>query len=349
MGRRLIYVVLFVFLLSEFQYGQDVSFSQAYVSSSYLNPALTGLFNGFVRVSTQYREQGRGVLDNKFQTYAISSDIKYKFNTFNKFSEDILAVGLYFINDRVEVYDFNTNNIAISLAFHKALDYRTQQYIGGGFQMGIIQKNINREHLTFGDMYDNIDSYSFPTQEPIISNNFAVSDFSLGVYYTMSPTSKTKFGAGVAYQHFASPNLSFFRKNKFIENESSLFSKITFHTSFDYKYASFTTIQPRIRLIKQGPFIDLEVGSNFRISSFDWDIAALHIGLSGHVIKDLDSYGVGSLVPFVGFQYKNFMMGLSYDLSMTHVINTRNNLHTIEISFSYLGEQTNEGLVCPEF
>ncbi len=335
--------------LAKFQYGQDVNFSQAYVSSSYLNPALTGLFNGFVRVSTQYREQGRGVLDNKFKTYAISSDIRYRFNTFNKFSEDILAIGLYFINDRVDVYDFNTNNIALSVAFHKALDFRTEQYIGVGFQMGIIQKNINREHLTFNDMYDHIDSYSFPTSEPVLSNNFAVSDFSLGVYFKMKPSLKSAFGAGIAYQHFATPNLSFFRDNEYVENKSDLYSKITLHSSFDYKYASFTSVQPRLRFIKQGPYLDLELGTNFKFSSFNWDIASLHLGLSGHFINHFDAFGIGSVVPFVGLQYKNFMMGVSYDISMSHIINTRNNLHTFEISFSYLGEQTDEGLVCPEF
>ena len=341
---------IFIFILiSGITYSQDISFSQAYVSGTYLNPALTGLFNGFVRVSTQYREQGRGGLNNVFKTYAISSDIKYNFRAFNKFSQDVLGIGIYFINDRVALYDFNTNLISLSISYHKALGFRTKQYIGIGFQGGILQKNINREHLTFEDMYDKVGAYSFPTAEPGFSNNFAVGDFSLGVYYTISPTHKIKIGTGLAYQHFANPNISFYRKSKSIENNNKLYHKITYHASIDIKTGTFTTWQPRLRFVTQGPYRDLELGTNLKLSSFNWDVVALHFGLSGHLIKDLESYNAGAVVPFFGLQYKNFMMGFSYDVGMTHIINSRRNLHTFEFSLSYLGDQTNETLVCPEF
>ncbi len=348
MGYRIKYLVVFLLYFGSLT-GQDINFSQPYVSGAYLNPALTGLFNGFVRVSSQYREQGRGALDTKFKTYVVSADIKYKFNTFNKFSKDILAVGLYFINDRVDIYDFNTNVINLSLTFHKALGFRTNQFIGVGFQGGVIQKNINREHLTFGDMFNKIDAYTFPTREPVLANNFAVGDFSLGVYYTVTPNNNTVFGTGIAYQHFSTPNISFYRNQDNITNSNGLYPKITIHTSLDYKSASFVTVQPRIRFVIQGPFMDLDLGSNVKVSSFNWDLIALHFGLSVHTIKDLDSFGVGAIVPFFGVQYKNFMIGTSYDFVLTHFVNSRKNLAAFELSVSYLGEQTNEGLVCPEF
>lgn len=347
---RIKFILLFIlFIGASTSKAQDISFSQAYVTGSYLNPALTGLFNGFVRVSTQYREQGRGSFDTEFKTYSVSADIKYKFNTINKFSKDILSVGIYYINDRVELYDFNTNVISLNLAYHKALGFRSNQFIGIGFQGGVLQKNINREHLTFADMYNKIDAYSFPTHEPILSNNFAVGDFSLGIYYTISPNHNLSIGTGLAYQHFSTPNLSFYRANNIIENTSKLFSKLTYHASLDIKTSSFVTIQPRFSFIKQGPYFDANIGGNIKISSFNWDMIALHFGLSGHVIKDLDNIGMGALVPFFGLQYKNFMLGVSYDLVMTHLLYSRKNLNAFELSVSYLGEQTNEGLVCPEF
>jgi len=348
MWSKIKFVFLFLLFFSAAN-AQDIVFSQSYVTGSYLNPALTGLFNGFVRVSTQYREQGRGALDYKFKTYAVSSDIKYKFNTINKFSKDILAVGLFYVNDRVELYDFNTNTISLSLAYHKALGFRSNQFIGIGFQGGVLQKNINREHLTFADMYNKVDAYTLPTQEPILSNNFAVGDFSLGLYYTIKPNNNLSLGTGLAYQHFATPNLSFYRADKEIENTNKIFPKVTFHTSVDMKTSSFTTFQPRLLFIKQGPYYDFILGSNFKVSSFNWDQIAFHFGLSGHIIKDLETVSMGGFVPFFGIQYKNFMMGVSYDLVITHLLNSRKNLSAFELSFSYLGEQTNEGLVCPEF
>lgn len=341
-------LVFFLFSISVVN-AQDVNFSQAYVSGPYLNPALSGMFNGFVRVSSLYREQGRGNFDTPFKTYAISSDIRYQFKLFNKFSSDVLGIGLYFLNDRTELYDFNTNNIALSIAFHKSLGFRTKQYIGIGFQGGLIQKNINYENLTFEDMYNKVDAFSFPTMEPVPSNNFAVADFSLGLYYTVAPSKNLTLGGGVAYQHFAQPNLSFYRTEENFENSSSLFSKITIHAMADMKVSSFGRLQPRIKILSQGPFADYMVGANYKISSFQKDYISFHLGLNLHAIKDLESFGIGPVVPVVGMQIRNFMLGFSYDAVMSHIVNSRKNLNTFEFTFSYLGEIEDEGLICPQF
>ena len=329
--------------------GQDVNFSQAYVAGSYLNPALSGMFNGFVRVSTLYREQGRGGFDTPFKTYAISSDIRYKFNLFNKFSADILGIGLYFVNDRMEVYDFNTNSIALSFAFHKSLGFRTKQYLGIGFQGGIVQKNINFENLTFEDMFNKVDAYSFSTKEPVPSNNFAVGDFSLGLYYTITPSKNLSVAGGLAYQHFAQANISFYRREENFENTSKLFPKITFHAMMDMKVSSFGRLQPRIKILDQGPFGDYMIGANYKISNFDKEYLSFHLGLNLHGIKDLESFSVGPVVPIVGMQIRNFMIGFSYDVIMTHLVKSRKNLNTFEFTISYLGEMEDDGLICPQF
>ena len=73
---RIILLVLLIFC-SGFIYSQDVNFSQPFIANTYLNPALSGMLNGFVRVSTIYREQGRNNIETPFKTYAVSADIKY--------------------------------------------------------------------------------------------------------------------------------------------------------------------------------------------------------------------------------------------------------------------------------
>lgn len=345
---RFVFISIFALLFVNLP-AQDVNFSQSYVSGAYLNPALSGMFNGFVRVSSLYREQGRGGIDSPFKTYAIASDIRYKFNIFNKFSDDILGIGLYFLNDRVELYDFNTNSIQLSIAFHKSLGFRMKQYLGVGFQAGILQKNINFENLTFEDMFNKVDAYSFPTSEPVPSNNFAVGDISLGLYYTITPSKNLTASAGFAYNHFAQPELSFYRTEENFENSSKLYPKYTFHANFDTKFSAFSRIQPRLKIVKQGPFEDYMVGVNYKFSSFDKDYLSVHLGVNLHGIKDLDGYSVGPIVPIVGMQVKNFMIGFSYDVVMTHIANSTKNMNTFELTLSYLGEIEDEGLVCPQF
>ena len=343
---KLIFLMLFCFTgLSS----QDVNFSQAYMSGSYLNPALSGVFNGFVRFSSLYREQGRGSFDTPFKTYAITSDIRYKLKLFSQTEHDILGVGLYYLNDRVDIYDFNTNAIALSIAFHKSLDARRPHYIGVGFQGGVFQRNINFDNLTFEDMFNKVDGYPFPTMEPIPSNNFASGDFSMGLYYTITTRRDMTLSAGFAYQHFGQPNISFYRTETVIENTNSLHPKYTFHAMFDTKIAPFARLQPRAKIVSQGDFTDVMLGANYRFTSFDRDFMALHLGLSVHTVSDLGSYYIGPIVPFVGFQVRTFMLGFSYDIVMTHLVNSRRNLNTFEFTVSYLGEVEDEGMVCPQF
>jgi type IX secretion system PorP/SprF family membrane protein len=344
------FIFLFIFFFGYVSLnGQDVNFSQAYISGPYLNPALSGVFNGFVRFSSLYREQGRGGIDSPFKTYAITSDIRYKLKLFSQTEHDILGVGLYFMNDRVEIYDFNTNAIALSVAFHKSLDARRPHYLGIGFQGGVIQKNINLDNLTFEDMFNKVDAYSFPTMEPVPSNNFAVGDFSLGLYYTVATNRDMTISAGFAFQHFAQPNISFYRTETIIPNTIRLYPKYTFHAMLDTKLSPFTRLQPRAKIMSQGDFTDLMLGANYRISSFERDYMALHLGLSVHAVSDLESYYIGPVVPFVGFQIRNFKLGFSYDIVMTHLVNSRRNLNTFEFTVSYLGEVEDEGMVCPQF
>lgn len=330
-------------------YGQDINFSQPYVINSYLNPALSGMLNGFVRVATTYREQGSNNIDRPFSTYAVAADIKYDLSLFSNFSDDIIGVGLYFINDRVSSIDFNTNNIELSLAFHKTLGFRTKQYLSAGFQAGILQRNINFDNLTFEDMFNKVDGYTLPTSEPIVANNFAVGDFSVGLNYYIAPGKNTNFSFGGAFSHFAKPNISFYQNQNLFENTSKLPAKIALHFNSEIKIASFSKIIPRLIFYNQGVYSDLSVGTTFKFSSYEKDDISWHLGLHPHVIKDLDSFAAGPVTCLAGIQYKNFMFGFSYDFVMTHIIKSRKNLNTFELTFSYLGDVGDEGLVCPKF
>ena len=53
--------------------GQDIHFSQVNETPLFLSPANTGFFNGYVRVSLNYRNQWAS-MNNAFQTYALSVD-----------------------------------------------------------------------------------------------------------------------------------------------------------------------------------------------------------------------------------------------------------------------------------
>jgi type IX secretion system PorP/SprF family membrane protein len=343
-------ITLFLSLIFVLQSGfaQDISFSQRFVSSPYLNPALTGIFNGTVRIGAQYRDQWNSPLDASFQTYAASGDLKYNLNLFKQTSDDILGIGIQFVNDRVEGIDFNTSLIGLSAAFHKSLNPRKQHFLGFGMQLGVIQKNVNYEQLIFADQYNNVDDYSFPTAEPVPTNNFAIADLSLGILYLISPSKSFSLRAGLAFHHISTPNLSFFRFNEDYD-KNDILPKITFHTTASFKTGAFTHLMPRFIIHTQGPFVDMELGSNIKFTTFNRDFLTFHLGLSTHIVKDLGTIGMASVVPFVGFQLNNVLVGVSYDVGINTLLHNQRNFSTLEFSVSYLGEYDNQPVFCPKF
>lgn len=340
--------VLITWMFCQYSTAQDVAFSQRYVTSPYLNPALTGIFNGSVRVNAQYRNQWANQLDFGFQSFAASGDINYGLKLFKNTNRDLLGLGIYFVNDRVDGIDFNTNLISLSGAFHKSLNPKNTHYLGFGFQFGVLQKNINYEQTTFGDQFNHVDAYSFPTSEPVPANNFAVEDLSIGLLHLITPVRNVEIQTGIAFHHLTVPNLSFFRFSE-IYDRNSLVPKFTFHSAASIKTGAFTHFLPRLVITAQNPFVDIELGANMKFASFSTEDYVFHAGVGTHIVRDLESVALATVVPFIGVQVKNLLMGMSYDVGINQIYHHKRNFSSFEFSVSYLGENENEALFCPRF
>ena len=142
--------------------------------------------------------------------------------------------------------------------------------------------------------------------------------------------------------------MSFFRFNDDYDN-NDIFPRFTFHTSAGIKTGAYTQFIPRIVFNSQGPFMDLEFGSNLKFTTFSKDNLNFHLGLSAHVVRDLETVGISSVVPFVGLQLDNILIGASYDVGVNTLINNKRNFSTLEFSISYLGEYDNQPIFCPKF
>jgi hypothetical protein len=99
----------------------------------------------------------------------------------------------------------------------------------------------------------------------------------------------------------------------------------------------------------QGPFLDLEVGNTFKFTTFTRDFLTFHLGLGAHVVKDLDIVTLSTIVPFVGFQLNNILVGVSYDVGVNTLVRHNRNFSTLEFSVSYLGQYDNQPIFCPKF
>ncbi|MES2620282.1 MAG: PorP/SprF family type IX secretion system membrane protein, partial [Bacteroidota bacterium] len=146
------YAILALLLGAFSSNAQDIHFSQFYSSPLTLNPALTGNFNGFYRVSGIYRNQWPGLTTGKpaFSTPSVSVDFSL---LREKIKNGALGVGIVFFNDQQNGKTFNQNQILASVAYNMGFGPKAKFQLGLGFQGGLAMYKMNPADLRFHDGY----------------------------------------------------------------------------------------------------------------------------------------------------------------------------------------------------
>src|SRR5947209_19793357 len=105
----------FLIIIAAFvSHAQDPNFSQFFAAPLTLNPALTGKFDGTLRVAGNYRNQWP-TINNAFTTYTASVDagiLKSKIPEFDQFGVGVLA-----FSDKAGNGILQNNAIALSTAY----------------------------------------------------------------------------------------------------------------------------------------------------------------------------------------------------------------------------------------
>src|ERR1700722_13239250 len=127
---------------------QDPGFSQFFASPLTLNPALTGKFNGVLRVAGNYRNQWPDV-NNAFITSTVSIDAPIFKDRLP--ANDTWGLGLMAMSDRTASGILTSNYMSISTAYHKSLDEDGLQTLGVGFQGTYASLSLDGQRLYFQD------------------------------------------------------------------------------------------------------------------------------------------------------------------------------------------------------
>lgn len=336
------------------QFAQDKDFSQFYANPLTLNPALSGAFNGRLRLSAIYRDQWRDILNAPYTTFAGSLDLRIPVGGPKRNLKDAVGVGVLFLRDNASPLAFTQNKITVASAFHKALSRKNNQFLSVGAQIGIEQRSINYGEISFSDQFNGTDGYTDLSAEDFPINNFAYADMSAGVNYTYSPQDRLSVFIGGAIHHIIPPDLSFFnidlREEGFVVEEVNLITKYTAHLALQLPLAERVQLLPRANLHIQGPHVTSNLGTNLRFLLGPYSGTALHIGawLRG-VSTETESYQPDALVGLFGVEYENVLFGFSYDMNLNTLMGTSTGQGAFEFSVAYLGNYENETVLCPKF
>lgn len=343
-------ILLFSFLAC-ISNAQDARFSQYFVLPTWLNPALSGQYDGKFRLSGVYRDQWRGALDQPLSSFGFNADTKFNVQPKSATSDQV-SVGLMLLNDRTRINDYNSNHISLSGAYHKVLNKYKESYLSGGVTFGITQFGFNYNDVTFGDQFNGVDGYTNPTDEIRPPNSVAVADLAVGIIYTTKFHPSAKLYIGAAAHHFNEPNKSFFNQlDQFsfpFDVEDGYPMRVTGYVMTAIDASKTTQWTPRIMYLAQGNVTEINMGTSFRKSFYTSRPSALHLGAMVNVADHLESFHLNSVSVLAGFEVSEMIVGLSYEYFLTEIAQT-GTFGAFELSVSYVGNFEGEEDFCPKF
>ncbi|MBO9202349.1 MULTISPECIES: PorP/SprF family type IX secretion system membrane protein [Niastella] len=296
----------------------DPHFTQHYTFPMYLNPALAGSADGDYRVSGIFRNQW-GSITNPYRTMGLSFDARTNKN---------VGLGVNLLNQSAGDGGFNYLTTSASFAytgikFGPAL----RHHVVLAMQGGIINRRVNKSKFKWGEQWDPITGYSAnnPTTETFSHTSSTVLDIGAGAMYFDAAADKkfNPFG-GFSIYHLNKP------KDPIISTQSTELNTIpmrySIHGGVSYNLSDRTRIVPHILYMRQGTASEAMVGVYGQIN-VDADTDFM---LGGYY------RGKDAVAPYVGIDYKNFVIGLSYDVNNSKLGSMTKNVNSFELSLSYV-------------
>ncbi|HZF99643.1 MAG TPA: PorP/SprF family type IX secretion system membrane protein, partial [Chitinophagales bacterium] len=231
---------------------QDLHFTQYHMSPLTLNPAFTGVFNGNMRLTANYRNQWQSILPTvPFRTLAGAAELSGRSGQDNR-----IGAGLHVFTDKAGSLDLSKTQVSGSLAYTMALSRNRDYYLAAGFQANFNQASFDYLKITTGSQFiEGTHDELAPTGESFSYGNHSYVDAGLGIlWYHIASVRSYQYIGGSAF-HVNRPNISF------LDNSvDKLYAKYVVHAGAGFKVGARTDIVPHLLAMKQGPSLEVNGG-----------------------------------------------------------------------------------------
>ncbi len=345
MIKRLAFYLSLVFVLTVTAVsGQDIHFSQFYMSPLTLNPALTGVMNCNTRIVGNYRNQWASVLgNNAYNTYSVSYDQKMPVGRY-----DYFGFGGNLWSDVAGSLDFQTLTLKLSGSYSRRVggDRRKSNYMVMGAEAGLSQRSIDYFNAQWPSQVNNGEhDPTIPSGEVNLPDNFLFGDVGLGLLWFSVLDKRSNYYLGAAINHLNQANLSFY------PNEiEKYYTKIVLHGGGQFPMSDDVSLVPGAVFFKQGPSLEINAGNSFRFA-LDGDDQSFQFGAWFRLARHWeDPILMDAVILSTRFDYSNWGIGFSYDINVSSLSQESRGNGGFEFSMIYLvcGPQ-NRGVYCPKF
>jgi len=311
----IIFTILLSCVLGRVNAQVDPHFSQFYAYPMWLNPALTGVFNGDTRVNLNFKDQWAGISDG-YITSGLSGDFK---------TTDKVSLGFNIIDQSAGSAGYNYLGAYGSFGYKIPVSSSATKMLSFGLQVGIINRGFDPTRLQLDDQYNPAVGYdpNLPSGEDFAGTSSTIFDASAGIYYyDTDPDNPASLFGGVAAAHLTDANDPFATEGI----KSKLPIRFTLHGGIKIRAADFLDITPSILYIRQ---------QQNQISAVDINTE----------LKFQDNYGLllgamyrlnDAVVADVGYRIKETVIGISYDFNTSPLKVATDGQGGFELSISYV-------------
>lgn len=323
---------------------QDIHFSHIHASPTVLNPALTGLFEGDIRIISNYRQQWQQIPVN-YRTVAISGDM----SLLNTGKLDFISGGIQLLDDRAGDLNFGNTQLNLSTAFTKALDRFGDNYLTLGIQSSVINQSMDVNGISAFD------------DEPLTSgdgfNNRTYGDISAGLSLFSNPNRQWMLYLGTAIFHIGRPIVNSY--GIATSEGDRLYRRWVVHGGLEYNPNDYFQLMPSFIFMTQGPHQELTIGTfmrmSFQLQTKMKENAKFYIGawLRGHINQEVSS-GVDALILSLRLDHRQLSYAFSYDVNISSLSVASNFRGGPELSIIYTHKRRHKvkhrkRMKCPRF
>lgn len=333
-------VILIVSLLiaAIFAKAQDPNFSQFFSSPLNVNPALTARINSDWRLISNFRDQWIGPA-SPYATGTISYDTKILQNKIPNVHDEknILGIG------GMLMYDYAMDGIMKSTYGSANLSYNivlsdgpVVHRLGAGFGATYGRRTVDFSRLTWEEQWVGYSGFdkNLPTGESALTNMKPFFSVSSGLVYSMT-SEKSNFDLGIAGFHLNTP------KQTFLEDQNQrLAMRKVVHANFETFLNNSVVLNTNAiyQFQQQAKYYSFGAGLGYYLPQ-DPDVI-LNAGMW--------YWSNNAVIPYVGFAYKDFQFGLSYDVTVSRLATASVKPKTFELSLIYRGtKEPLGGIPCP--
>lgn len=317
---------------------QDPSFSQFFSSPLNINPALTARINSDWRVISNFRDQWIGPA-SPYASGTISYDTKILQNKIPNVHEEknILGIG------GMLMYDYAMDGIMKSVYASANMSYNvvladgpTVHRLGAGFGATYGKRTVDFSRLTWEEQWVGYTGFNtnLPTGEIALSNMKPWFSANAGLVYSIT-SEKSNFDIGVAGFHLNTPKQTFLQ-----DNHQRLAMRKVAHANFE-------------TFLNSGLVLNINAITQYQDEASYYSFGG---GLGYYVPSNPDVilnaglwyWSANAIIPYVGFAYKDFQLGLSYDVTISKLNQASIKPKTFELSLIYRGiREPTFSIPCP--